>query len=297
MMAWHHATAGERRLLPEARLGGPMPWVIAIMLFLTVLAAAAGLGLRQAATHLRSGLADQITIQIVEGDHVERERQATAAMHELDRLAGIGKHRRVDSSELEALLAPWLGDSFTRGEIPIPAMIDVTLAPGGADRIDAIGEALKSVAPAVRISSHAQWLKPIEALIGTLLWLALALVLLMAAATAFTVVLAARAALDTHRETIDVMHLLGATDGQIARLFQRRIATDAMIGGLIGFSGAVVVVLILSQRIESVGSELFGAISLTTAAWIGLLALPLAGTILAMATARLTILGTLERIL
>ena len=34
--------AADRRLLPEGRLAGPMPWVIAIMMFLTVLAAAAG---------------------------------------------------------------------------------------------------------------------------------------------------------------------------------------------------------------------------------------------------------------
>jgi cell division transport system permease protein len=34
----------ERGLLPEGRLAGPMPWVIAIMMFLTVLAAAAGMG-------------------------------------------------------------------------------------------------------------------------------------------------------------------------------------------------------------------------------------------------------------
>ena len=44
--------AADRRLLPEGRLAGPMPWVIAIMMFLTVLAAAAGLGLRNAARSL-----------------------------------------------------------------------------------------------------------------------------------------------------------------------------------------------------------------------------------------------------
>ena len=38
---------GERaaRLVPQARLSGPMPWVIAIMVALTVVAAAGGLAL------------------------------------------------------------------------------------------------------------------------------------------------------------------------------------------------------------------------------------------------------------
>ena len=44
--------AAERGLLPEGRIAGPMPWVIAIMMFLTVLAAAAGLGLGGAAARL-----------------------------------------------------------------------------------------------------------------------------------------------------------------------------------------------------------------------------------------------------
>ena len=53
----------------------------------------------------------------------------------------------------------------------------------------------------------------------------------MAAATAAVVVLAARAGLEAHRATIEVMHMLGSTDVQVARLFQRRIARDAAIGG------------------------------------------------------------------
>ena len=57
----------------------------------------------------------------------------------------------------------------------------------------------------------------------------------MVGATAATVVLAARAALDTHRGTIEMLHLMGATDVQVARLFQRRIALDALFGGLVGF--------------------------------------------------------------
>jgi hypothetical protein len=37
----------------------------------------------------------------------------------------------------------------------------------------------------------------------------------MIGATAATVVLASRASLDTHRGTIEVLHLMGATDAQV----------------------------------------------------------------------------------
>ena len=50
---------GERaaQLVPQARLAGPMPWVIAIMVALTVIAAAGGLALGNVAETARAELA------------------------------------------------------------------------------------------------------------------------------------------------------------------------------------------------------------------------------------------------
>ena len=56
----------------------------------------------------------------------------------------------------------------------------------------------------------------------------------MLVATMAVVMLAARAGLEAHRGTIEVIHMLGATDRQVARLFQRRIALDAGIGAAAG---------------------------------------------------------------
>ena len=66
--------AAERGLLPEGRIAGPMPWVIAIMMFLTVLAAAAGLGLAGAAARLDDQIGGRVTIQIVEANPDPRQR-------------------------------------------------------------------------------------------------------------------------------------------------------------------------------------------------------------------------------
>jgi cell division transport system permease protein len=286
-----------QRMLPERRSAGPMPWVIAIMMFLTVLAAAAGLGLRQASSHLRAGLAARITVQIVEADPTARARQTRAAMAELARLGGVTRVQRVDPAEMKTLLEPWLGAGLDARELPMPEMIDVDLSAGAGDRIDAIGDAVRAVAPSARVDQHGQWLAPLDQLLALLKWLALALVLLMATATACTVVLAARAALDNHRPTIDVMHLLGATDAQIAGLFQRRIAFDALFGGAIGFAAATLVVVALQRRIAGLDSELMGSVTLPAIGWVLLILLPLAGTGLAMLTARRTILNALGRIL
>lgn len=286
-------TAADRRLLPEGRAAGPMPWVIAIMVFLTVLAAAAGLALAGSARALGDQIAGRITIQVVEADRVARNAQAEAAAETARALPGIADVRRVSDDEIARLLEPWLGPGGL--ELPAPALVDVDLKdPAVLPRLKA---AIARAAPAARIDAHAQALAPLRDLVGTLRWLAGLLVLLMAVATAACVVLAARAALNTHRETIDVLHLLGATDTQIARLFQRRIALDALFGGGLGFAAGALVLILLAGRIGAVGSELVGSARPEPASWLALIAVPMAGALLATAAARLTLERALRRIL
>lgn len=291
---WLTSAAG-RRLLPEGWLSGPMPWVIAIMMFLMVLAAAAGLALGFAARGLDSHMSSQITIQIVDADQVRRDAAADRIVIATAGLPGIASVRRIGDREIAELLRPWLGAGLAENDLPVPAMIDVAFLPGSTDGFAATETAVRAISPRARIDSHAQWLAPLAGLIASLRWLAGVLVLLMAAAAAFTVVLAARAALDTHQTTIEVMHHLGSSDAQIAQLFQRRIATDALFGGLVGLLLASFVIFTVGDRIARVGSDLIGSVELPLAAW-GLLALlPLAGTLLAMVAARLTIVMALRR--
>ncbi|HKT14736.1 MAG TPA: cell division protein [Allosphingosinicella sp.] len=289
--------AADRRLLPEGRLAGPMPWVIAIMMFLTVLAAAAGLGLRHAARSLDADIGNRITIQIVEANPDFREAQAKIAVSELHKLAGVRQVRRIEAAEMVQLLEPWLGPGGLASDLPVPVMIDVDLTPEAYRRLDAVRASIIDVAPSARVDDNAQWLAPLAKLIDALKWLASGLVLLMIGATAATVVLAARAALDTHRGTIEVLHLMGATDVQVARLFQRRIALDALFGGVVGLVAAALVLTGIAQRVGALGSELLGSAGLPLASWLILVALPAAGVLLAMLVARLTILRALGRLL
>lgn len=291
---WLTSAAG-RRLLPEGWLSGPMPWVIAIMMFLMVLAAAAGLALGFAARGLDSHLSGQITVQIVDANQARRDATADGIVAAVGTVEGVSAVRRVSDREITELLRPWLGAGLADNDLPVPAMIDVTFAPGATGAQKIAEAAVLRLSPRARIDDHAQWLAPLAGLIGSLRWLAGVLVLLMAAAAAFTVVLAARSALNTHQTTIEVMHHLGSTDAQIAQLFQRRIATDALFGGLIGLLLASLVIFAVGDRIAEVGSDLIGSVELPLIAWAILALLPLAGTLLAMVAARMTIILALRQ--
>ena len=289
--------SGDGRLFPEGRVTGPMPWVIAIMMFLTVLAAAAGLALSAGADRIGQQVGNRVTVQIVEANPDRRAAQARAAEAVLGRFDGVAQVRRVPDAEVAALLEPWLGEHAADAELPVPAMIDVDLAADARGRLPALQNAVRQAAPSAIMSDVAEWLTPLANLLGSLQWLAVGLVALMIGATGATVVLAARASLNTHNQTIEILHLMGSTDHQIARLFQRRIAMDVLFGGLLGLGIALVVLVLIGGRVSAIGSELLGAASLPEGGWMMLVLLPVAGAALALLVARVTILRALGRLL
>lgn len=291
------ASAADRRLLPEGRMAGPMPWVIAIMMFLTILAAAAGMALAGSARSLGNDLDARLTVQLPEPNGALRDAQASQILIGLRRLAVVKTAQAVPQAQLSALLEPWLGSEGIDGDLPLPALIDVELKRTGANDIAFVRELVAMIAPAARVDQQALWLQPLANLLKSLIWLAVGLVTLMTIATSAAVVLAARAALNTHRATIDVLHLLGSSDNQIAGIFQRRIALDALFGGFAGLLLALIIMLLIGDRMRALGSELLGSAGLGWGSWLVLIALPLIGAALSTLSARITVLRALRQIL
>jgi len=289
-------TGHDRRLIPQARLTGPMPWVIAVMLFLTLLASAAALALGGAARQINADLAGRATVQIVQADGEARQKQALAAEALLRSDRAVAAVTQVSEAEVRALLTPWLGGAASSRDIPLPALIDIDFrdAADGAT-LARLRKALRPAAPDARIDAHGQWLKPVFDLIATLRWLAISLVALLALATTASVMLSARSSFAAHADTIDIMHLLGSTHQQIARLFQRRIALDAAFGALIGCLLAAPVLWLLGRAAERLDSGLVSAGAFGPLDWLLLACVPIAGIALAVFTARVTVLGALRK--
>src|SRR3546814_13517708 len=133
-----------------------MSWVMVIRMFLTVRAAATGLGLRQAAESLGENAGSRATIQIVEAKPDRREAEAVRALGLLEDFPGIQTARRISTGEMETLLEPWLGEGGLEADLPIPVMIDVALQPGAYARLDALRAAIEEVAPSARVDTKAR---------------------------------------------------------------------------------------------------------------------------------------------
>ena len=289
----------DAELLPEGRLAGPMPWVIAIMVALTVIAAAAGLAFSNTVRNASDDLAGGVTVQIVDANPAQRDAQAQAVLRTLRQTPGVVAASLVSQDEVDKLIEPWLGASASGDSgIPVPALVDARLRDAvTGDTLGGLRRTLRQVAPSARVDAQSSWLKPVFGAIDSLRLLSLVLVGLLGLALAAAVLLAVRNALGSNRDTIEIVHLLGGTDAQIARIFQRAIGYDAAIGGSVGLALGLAVVLLLGQQFAALGAGLVSSGALKWGDWLLLALVPLLGVVLAMFTARQTVVRALRKML
>lgn len=292
-------TRGDR-LLPATKLSGPMPWVLAIMVALTVIALAGGLALRHLTASATADLAGGITVQVVEANADQARAQAERAAARLRATPGVAEARVVSQDQLDRLIEPWLDirDAGPDDPIPVPALVDARMAgPIDPATLGALRRSVREVAPAARVDAQSSWLKPVFGAVASLQWLALVLIALLGAATSAAVLLAVRTALGVNRETIEIVHLLGGTDAQIARIFERAIGKDAALGGVAGLAIGSTAVLLLGNQFAALGAGLIDGGAFAWFDWVLLGLVPAAGAALAMLTARVTVTRALGRML
>jgi len=286
------------RLLPPTRLTGPIPWVIAILIALVVIAAAGGLALRNLASSAAADLSAAVTVQVIEPNPDLRAARAAEAVKVLTVIDSVQAVRLVPEAELAALFEPWLGEGAASSEVPIPALIDVELTRSASRaEIARIEMALAAKVPGARVDAQGDWLRPVYDALAALQYLALGLIALVALATAAAVWLAARNALASARETVEIMHLLGAADRQITAVFLRDVLREAVFGALLGALLGTGAVWLLGQQFAALGSGMTSGGGLLLLDWLVIAAIPLAGVVLALVTARITIAFALRDML
>ena len=289
MFDWLFVPPAEARLLGTSRLGGPTPWVIAIMSFSIMLIAATGLALANTAGVLSRALESRYALEVPAGGA-----NLNALITAIRTSPGVTSVEAVPESEMRATLERWLGPAAQSQELPVPALINFDVGPGADLKL--IQQRAQAIAPGASIAAHRESVAPLLRSLSVLQVVALGLVVLLSAAAAAAVVLAARGALDTHRFTIDVMHGIGATDLQVTHLFQRKILLDAFAGSVAGGLAAAAVLLLLAGGAAFAG-ELTGGATLGLRDFLILALLPFLLTGLATWVARTAVLRALREAL
>ncbi len=215
-------------------------------------------------------------------------RQTTEALQQAPQVVSA---RLLPRSEVQHLLSPWLGPAVTGSELPLPWIIDVKLVePAGLRQVENVAASV----PGAVVDSTRGWLEPLRQLARLSGLIAGILAALSVAVIALVTVFAARAALNAHAPTVELLRLMGAAEGFVARRFQLHSLKQGLIGGLAGTLPGIAVVAmgIAAARLDN--SDLLAGLSPTVTGWVAMALLPMLIALVAMLTARYTVLEMLR---
>lgn len=221
----------------------------AAMAFLAVFAIALASASGDLAQRWEAELQGTATVRITASEG-QVEEHAAAVLAALKQTPGVASARRLDIAEQQALLAPWFGEGVPLEKLRLPVLIEVTESGDGPDEIG-LNNRLAAEAPGAVYDSHGRWRAPLIDAASRLRQLGLAALVLIAGVTAVTIALAASAALAANGQIIDVLRLIGAKDGWIARAFVRRYTLRAFLGALAGTLVAMIVVALIPGGVET----------------------------------------------
>lgn len=290
-------------IVPASSVSGrTLMIVIAIMTYLAALTLGAVDLTRSTAAGWERDVVRETTVQILPAEG----RDLDAAAGKVEALAratpGVSGVRSYSDAETARLLEPWLGQGLDFAELPIPRLVVLKLSADTAFDVAGLKAALQREVPGATLDDHRRFLDRLVAMAHAVVWFGLAVLVLMLAATALSVVFATRGAMAANRDIVQVLHFVGARDGYIAGQFQRRFLRLGLKGGLIGGLAAVatfvVAGLTASQGVGSATVDqmdaLFGSFAIGPTGYAGVAALVLVVAALTALTSRATVYRTLR---
>ncbi len=275
-----------------------LPVLVGAMAFLAALAMAGVMGASALAQHWQQGAAAALTVQVPDAEVGGR---LARVLDVVRGTPGVLQARALEDAELQALLRPWLGSGPGRIAVPLPAVVAVRVA-DPAFEAAALASRLTVVAPGTLVESQDVWVRRLSGLARNLQACAALAMAVVAVVAVAVVMVATRAGLSARRETIEIVHGLGATDGFIAGRFARRATQRAAAGAVAGAVLALPVLL----RLTGLAAPLGGGeppdgvaalvLAMPTGLWFGLLALPVLAVAIGWVTAQATVRRWLRRL-
>ena len=283
--------------LAEDSTGRFLVWIMAVMIYLAIVALAGSMVLAGMAGRWESGLTGRLTVQIAplpdaSVPPLAQRTEVTLAL--LRSTPGVTRAEPVGASAAHKLLEPWLGNALL-DDLPLPALIDVEVGASAGLDVPALAERLAAAVPGARLDNHAAWLADLRSLAHTAQLVALAVVLLVGGASVAAVVFSVRTGLAIHSPVVELLHIMGATDAYVARQFQTHVAGLALRGGVVGLALGALTLLALRLAAGDTPVGLMPDMTLGLREWLALIAVPLVAAALAVVTARWTVLRVLTR--
>ncbi len=226
--------------------GNSLTLVISIMCFLACLTAGAVYMMNQSANAWLRDIASEVTVQVEAAESVEKTEEATQKVVVfLKQQSGISSARALSVAQSTKLLEPWLGSSDALKSLPVPRLIAVELDRNAPPSFETLSKDLTANFKGAVLDDHRHWQQQIRTVTRSFALGGVGILLLVAAATTAIIVSATRSAMASNREIVEVLHFVGATDGFIAREFEKHFLRLGVKAGVVGAGLSMLVFLLM----------------------------------------------------
>lgn len=270
--------------------------VMAVMCFLAVLAVGAMLLINRAVSQWASGLSSEVTLQLPQLSTRDMEADLSTLTNMLEQTPGVKVVSVLDRAAGEKLVAPWIGEAGLDA-LPIPRLIRVVVDDKRPPDFVALETSVQKAVPTARLDTHRRWEAELRRMASTLTLLSSLVLALISLSAIAMVIFASRAVLEANRDVVEVLHIAGADDDFIATEINRRFMAAGLLAGVLGLVGGFLMFMALGYwgitENNGVASAARGLFFLPqdgdwrSLSWF--LLVPLAATVLALLTSRLTL--------
>lgn len=238
---------GKAPIVPPGSVTGrSLMVVIAIMGFLACLTAGAVYMINQSAAAWLRDVGSEVTVQVQpDGNADEVEARSQEIVQFLTGQIGVQAVQLLSLEQSAELVEPWLGQISAVKDLPLPRLVTVQIDRANPPDIATLRAALISKFPIATLDDHRAWQQQIRRVTGSLALGGLAVMALMAAATIGIIVSAARSAIASNKDIVEVLNFVGADERFIARQFELHFLKVGIKAGVVGAVGAALVFLSL----------------------------------------------------
>jgi cell division transport system permease protein len=273
-----------------------LPFSIGLMVFFAALALAAALSLHRLALRWNGALSGLARVEIVWPEDLaaaERDDRRRRVMTLLEADPGIEAARPLEREEAKRLLEPWLGADVDLSDLPLPEIIDLELDAAHPADMRGLELRLQGILPGTRAVDSDNQMERLKSLAWLVEALSFSILALTGLASVVVVGFATRAGLAMHGELIELLHVMGATDRHVARRFQAHAFAGALKGGAAGLAAAAAALAAGAYVAGDLSQTLLPDFRLPLPHWALLCLLPPMAALIAMLTARRTVLRQL----
>ncbi|MDX2265482.1 MAG: ABC transporter permease [Hyphomicrobiales bacterium] len=241
-------------VLPGSVTGRSLTLVVAIMCFLVCLVAGVVYMVRQSADAWVRDIDSEVTVQVQPvGDAAAMDRAVAEVTAYLREQTGVTRVTPMPRDELNALVKPWLGQVANLSALPMPQLIAIEVDRDNPPDFALLGQALSAKFAEASLDDHRRWRRQIRAMTNSLAVGGLVVIILMTLATGAIIVAAARSAMASNREIIEVLHFVGAEEKFIVRQFEWHFLKLGVKAGVVGASCAALIFFVAPHIADFLG--------------------------------------------